>query len=520
MYTLDKLLQDTSAKRARLASKDGGDSIDYAEVWSSYNRYLVACLEQRRGLQLGNFCKIGWQTEKKAVQGSSKAKSVPYFQLTEQFARSYCPQEVGKLKQPSGDREISPMEEFNFSKAAIKYSQQLTKDQVFTGLRALVQQIGDVVADGQDVDITFGSVGRLQVREREPRFSFSRDLNNLIGGTDSMPNQDSFTEEVRRLPVAPSFSKRAPEEALGLEIGGGAAAEPMQSVPPLGMQPPQDNGYYRDEPPSRRSELRSCASEANMDSMRRTPNLTSQQYKREIAYKEAMDRHISEMEARASEAVREKEAWHQHVNDCLFQERDEIQVKRSRAQQNQYFLRQQVQWREKQKKEQRKDEIIAASAHEFPKFTEPAATEMKEFMAGQAARVRADLDEQVRTNNTLRNLQKRRERSLEVDQLEANRMEMAMLREADRAKKAYDKEALATAWNSEIRMKNIWKAIESHNKVGSHASTHAPQVLSVDQIPPSRAGSTMSSAGRLMTGSSRRVPLGASSSLSKLTGKM
>merc|ERR1711977_491087 len=128
--------------------------------------------------------------------------------------------------------------------------------------------------------------------------------------------------------------------------------------------------------------------------------------------------------------------------------------------------------------------------------------------------MRADLDEQVKTNNTLRNLQKRRERALEVDQLQANRMEMAMLREAERAKKAYDKEALATAWNSEIRMKNIWKAIDNHNKVGSQAGSQGPQVLSMDQIPPSRGSSTVS-AGRIMTGSSRRVPLGASSSLSK-----
>merc|ERR1711959_347550 len=149
-----------------------------------------------------------------------------------------------------------------------------------------------------------------------------------------------------------------------------------------------------------------------------------------------------------------------------------------------------------------------------------AAAEMKEFVAGQQARVRADLDEQVRTNNTLRNLQKRRERALEADQLQANRMEMAMLREAERAKKSYDKEALATAWNSEIRMKNIWKAIDSHNKVGSQASSQPPQVLSIDQVPPSRGGTSVASAGRLMTGSSRRVPLGASNSLGKLEGRL
>merc|ERR1719440_2702066 len=225
------------------------------------------------------------------------------------------------------------------------------------------------------------------------------------------------------------------------------------------------------------------------------------------------------MESRAQEAVNEKEAWQGHMDDCLMQERDEMQVKRARAQQNQYFLRQQVQWREKQEKEQRKDDIVASSAHDFPTFTEPAEKEMKEFVSGQQARVRADLDEQVRTNNTLRNLQKRRERALEVDQLQANRMEMAMLREAERAKKAYDKEALATAWNSEIRMKNIWKAIDNHNKVGSQAGSQPPQVLSMDQIPPSRGGSSTVSAGRIMTGASRRVPLGASSSLSKLQGR-
>merc|ERR1711865_1176286 len=105
-------------------------------------------------------------------------------------------------------------------------------------------------------------------------------------------------------------------------------------------------------------------------------------------------------------------------------------------------------------------------------------------------------------------------RAVETDQLSANRMEMAMLREAERAKKSYDKEALATAWNSEIRMKNIWKAIDSHNKVGtSQTGSHAAQVLDVGAVPLSRGSTAMSSAGRLMTGSSRRVPLGASSSL-------
>jgi hypothetical protein len=246
----------------------------------------------------------------------------------------------------------------------------------------------------------------------------------------------------------------------------------------------------------------------------RTNVLTAQQYKREIAFKEAMDRHIGEMEARASEAVKEKEAWHSHVNDCLVQERDDIQMKRLRMRENSHFLKSQKSLNEERRREQRQEDIVCASAHDFPRFTEPAEAEMKEFVKGQQSRMREDLDTQVRTNTTLRNLGKQRERQLELNQLEANRAEMALLRDAERAKKAYDREAMATAWNSEIRMKNIWKAIESHNKVGSVSQ---PEVL---EMPPSRGGSSIQSAGRIMTGSSRRVPLGASSSLSKLRNQM
>jgi len=516
MYTLDNLIQDVTAKRAKV---EKGEPMDYAEVWQSYLRYLGAVLEQRRGLQLSTFCRIGWQVEKKAVGG--KARSFPFFQLTEQFARANCPNEVSKIKAPLGDRELAAFEDFNFSKAAIKHSQALTKDQVFTGLRSLVQQLGEAVSNGEDIELDFGAVGRLLVREKEPRFSFSGALlGGEAGDTELAPSAPR-----ERGQQSAAFRKDAPADAvMSMGIQGNMQPQEMQQIPEQmpALQLDQDMGYQNEDmgyPDSRRSDqMSNVGSQLDVDG-RRTPMLTSQQFKREVAYKEAMDRHISEMENRASEAVGEKDAWQSHVGDCLNQERDEMQVKRSRAQQNQYFLRQQVQWREKQKKEQRKDDIVSASAHDFPKFTEPAEAEMKDFTNGQQARMRSDLDEQVRTNNTLRNLQKRRERALEVDQLQANRMEMGMLREAERAKKAYDKEALATAWNSDIRMKNIWKAIESHNKVGSAAGSNA-QVLNVGDIPPSRSGSNVS-AGRIMTGSSRRVPLGASSSMPRLgTGRL
>merc|ERR1712048_717946 len=73
----------------------------------------------------------------------------------------------------------------------------------------------------------------------------------------------------------------------------------------------------------------------------RTHVLSGQQFKREVAFKEAMDRHIGEMENRASEAMRERQAWHRHVDDCLAQERDDIMTRRMRMRENQYFVQQQ-----------------------------------------------------------------------------------------------------------------------------------------------------------------------------------
>mmetsp|Transcript_117918 Transcript_117918/g.366576 ORF Transcript_117918/g.366576 Transcript_117918/m.366576 type:complete len:540 (-) Transcript_117918:104-1723(-) len=534
MYTLDALFQDVAHRRGQVQKGSGGGlEAEYAEVWSSFIRYLVFCLDQRRGLNLSNFCRVGWHLEKKLNgQGSYR----PFFQLSDQFCRAYLTPDATRKHTTNAHAmagaELCPFEDFNFSKAAIRFS-SLTKDQVFTDLRSLVQRLGEVIADGREVEIAFGELGKLVARGGEPRFSFAAEVYTREG-LEAPPSAPAAGS----LRTAAAFQREVPKASVGLGVRGKQAAPedaPPQArqpalqttqpprTPPLTPEPaPMEEAYrgfssedmpLRGQTPSRRS-LASSGSAPSLSlggGGTRAPGLTNQQFKREIAYKEAMDRHISAMEARANEAVQEREAWQEHVVGCLEQERDEIQHKRVRNQQNLHFLQHQMQLGEQKRKDQRKEDIVTASAHDFPKFSEPADEELKDFVKGQQSRMRADLDEQVRTNNTLRNLSKQRERTLEVNQLETNRQEMAMLRNAERAKKAYDREALATAWNSEIRMKNIWKAIESHNKVGSQA----PDVLNTEALPPSRGGSTVS-AGRIMTGSSRRAPLGASSSLSRL----
>merc|ERR1712113_383338 len=101
------------------------------------------------------------------------------------------------------------------------------------------------------------------------------------------------------------------------------------------------------------------------------------------------------MEARATEAMQEREAWNAHVHQCLEQERDEIQEKRERNSLNLKFLQHQMALGEHRRKDQRKEDIIAASAHDFPKVGGDAddPQQAAAFIAGQQERMRNDLDE-------------------------------------------------------------------------------------------------------------------------------
>mmetsp|Transcript_69663 Transcript_69663/g.167204 ORF Transcript_69663/g.167204 Transcript_69663/m.167204 type:complete len:544 (+) Transcript_69663:142-1773(+) len=542
MYTLDALVQDAEKRRRSAGTKDS--DADPLEVWSTFSSYARACLNQKKGLSLATFCKLGWAIDR--GYGRNIVHK-PYFQLSDQFCRAFVPQELRRIA-PPGNKEFVPFEDFNFSKAAIKFSQQLTKDQVFAGLRAIVSLIGEALGDGREIDIEFGDIGRLVSRGGGAcNFVFASDLYIAEGLEVPQATQDAPVDVTRRS-SAPAFRASAPKEASKLGITGAAPAMQKDTAAPAvnGNRAAAANGRVRTPagraPPPQEQQLppqpqlssqlleqqqqqqllasqsapalQSPVSEAGSGT-----TLTNAHVKRELAYKEAMDRHITELETRATEVVKERATWQQHIRDCVDQEKDESDARRDRAKQNQHFLLEQMNWDERRRVHQRAEDIEAASAHGAPKLkSQMTSDEARQYELGKQARMREELDEQVKTNQTLKNMHKQKEMLMEVGQIEANRREMSLLRNAERAKKAYDREALATAWNSDIRMKNIWKAIENHNKIGMHPV--APPSPGADSVPPSRAGSTMSSAGRIMTGSQRRLPLGAANSLEKLQAQI
>merc|ERR1719389_79856 len=148
----------------------------------------------------------------------------------------------------------------------------------------------------------------------------------------------------------------------------------------------------------------------------------------EHAFHEAMDRHISEIENQAVEAVREKEKWEGHLQRCLMQERQDMEWRRALAKENSDLLQHQMALNEKKRADGRQQYIEGASAHDFPNFTDPPLQELKDYSKSKQQELRMELDAQVQANIQIKEQQKLREKKLESGQVEACKNEIAELR--------------------------------------------------------------------------------------------
>merc|ERR1719146_181591 len=235
--------------------------------------------------------------------------------------------------------------------------------------------------------------------------------------------------------------------------------------------------------------------------------------KQNFAYKEALERHITEMEIRASEAVKERQQWENHIARCLQQERQDFEKKRALNQENQEYLTAQMRWNEEARHDQRRHMVEVASSHDFPHFSEPPEAQLQLAMKDQQSKFRNDLDFQVRTNNALREMSRQKERELENSQLEANHAELKNMRDAERTRKDADKSALTQSWDQEIKMKGIWKAIENHTNAAAHSQPLQAGVQPDFGSAGSDNRAMLRSSSGASTTSSRRVPGGMHMSL-------
>lgn len=538
MYKAEDLIDDAAKKWGTITRRGN----DLREVWDAINRYVTAVMQKKQTLNVSNFCKIGWKVEEPVM---GKPRMRPYFHLADSFAKTHNLDVRSQV--PVSDKYLALVEEFNYSKAALRFSQGLTKDAVFMGLRAITQQLGEALGSGQRVSVEF-EVGTLIGVDKKVNFAFAAECYLQEG----LEVPASATQAVAYRPSA-TFSKPS-KDALTLSLQGSNQLATMVKATPLGgwndSGPPIGSGtstlllpeLLPGRPVTGATEMTGSAA-----------SLPSNSSRQDRVQQEALERHLAEVAAEAAAAIAENEEWEGHLKRCLDEEQKDAEWRRALAKDYASKLEDQMRATEQRRIEGRQHAIEQASLHDFPNFTETPELSVYEYIRERRNHLKQDLDQQVDVKRRLKLAAKQREWEQEVGHLEASIRELAAMRVEESAKREQDKTTLAQAWAKDKQLHHIKKAIEDYRKapnrsdlsdlvpalggssangarsmgVGAAGATahgeakqvaHAqgpqqvsqPLALPLGQLPSPGDGPASS---RPPTGSVRRMPLGAAASL-------
>mmetsp|Transcript_3505 Transcript_3505/g.6840 ORF Transcript_3505/g.6840 Transcript_3505/m.6840 type:complete len:584 (+) Transcript_3505:114-1865(+) len=539
-YGLKQLLDDASARlRSNAIGQSSGPQgrqqrqQTMEQVWEVVDRYCSACLEQKRGLVLQNFCRIGWLATK--LRGSSTWR--PYFQLLDSFCRNWgvtAPRSFCAAQ----DQDLCPIEEFNFSKAAIRFSAQLTRDVVSAGLRALVQQIGQAMSQGRQVVLDL-SFGRLVAEDRIVRLDFSPEL---LMGQDMEPHELQQLSEVETdapRPVA-TFSATGPsrQQLRGLNVIVSKASQGEQPQKPAGGRSGHSSGSAVGSTAQRvTAAIPRAADGSGGVATPRQPNARSQHVN--ATYSEALHREITALEMRASEAMRDRAEMEGGIIRDAMQETRRKAERQSQERQNAEFLQRQMEAREARRQTERaaasneregegaqqqrqrpptmpaldlatleRRNMLTSTARETharslsssaggqpPGSARGRPPTASSFGGGGGGggdwndngrrRARSELGEalkgQMQANRDRREASKDFERYVEKTRLEQDQQDTEARVAFVKAAKAREREELNSAWREEKRLRDIKRSIEAI-ELG-----RAPQPLTHRRQPPSSA---------------------------------
>lgn len=514
-YTLTSLLEDAEKRQqGSRKSTPGSQGHDLHEVWATVDRYVSACLEEKRGVKLPNFCNIGWQ----ATKLREKTVHRPYFHIADSFCRNHGI-DVSKQGALVDPKDLCSMEEFNFSKAAIKFSQALTKDHVFSGLKLISHQLGEVVSQGRAISVEM-SFGKFVAREKELRLVFSSGLYAAHG-----LEVPSSAKESGYKPPAPTFGAAPTAETLqslnlhGGSVGGsavGSAVSGRSGARGSKHRQPSDLGVghnrSRNATPGDGADIftlgagrgDACFPSIDEDALCEPSNdfQPGNEYLapcsevgsqvpsccEKNAHEEALHRHITQLELRASEAMRDRsvvDSEAQKANAKETGKRDEHQDKNRR---HCDALRLQIEAKQKRRQDARDadrradDSASIVSGNGMGAWQALASVSMGEmsaappappaeppreregpsadYLARQQEEMRRDLDAQVEAKKLRKETHRQWERRFERQLVDATHEEIALQKDAENAMRAREKEELTTAWQQESHVRDIRKQIE------------------------------------------------------------
>lgn len=474
-YIVDRLLEDSEKRRPLGPGKHqnpGERKPSMRDVWTVLNRYVVACMEERRGVIVPSFCKISWLDRGVA--------SRPTFQLLETFCRTYNVIAAPGLA-VSNVPETS-IEMLDFTKAAIKYSRNLSKDNVFIGLRTIVQVLGEAVSSGRSLLLEF-DFGKFSASDRKVVFDFDRRIYEThaveIPGTSQTSAQTQHSQN------GPVLSEETLSRfTLACERIQRDASSNQESK----TNPTKVDGWTYSRHGTA-DVLGADTSDAGCEPSSRCPRSASHgrmlNCKRSLCGSEdALSRHITSLEIRASEALRDR-AQIEEAHLCAIVELQQKRASRQKQMEEHrdHLLRQmqekdnrrQLQLAQSKLQEsqqpcvpsvnsmiaQRRRDILTSYEKTRQAKQSVPAQECKSVPDPDKRAFREALDEQVQSKQAQKAALKQFERNIEASIVESDTKDARARVESAIRAKAHDRELLLQAWREEIDIRDIQKSIEA-----------------------------------------------------------
>ena len=170
-YGLSDVIAECMRDHARVNTLARGQTEDnkaaiYRESWSAMNAWVESRLCKRKGAELPMLGLFSWEI-KHADDGQTYSR--PIFVMSESFIKDHKVRRQRIHTIPN----IVKAEEINYSKLAIKFSKNLTKNMIFNGTRDVLKKIGEFVEKNYEFEIEW-SFGALKCKERKVRFEFNQ----------------------------------------------------------------------------------------------------------------------------------------------------------------------------------------------------------------------------------------------------------------------------------------------------------------------------------------------------------
>lgn len=114
---------------------------------------------------MSGFASFCWEM----LEKNGETHCRPLFLVADSFVKTF------RVRRPRIHNipQLTPIEEVNFSLLAIKYSKNLTKDMMFSGIRDIVRKIGEFIFRGYEMQIDF-PFGTLYAKESRVKFVFNQ----------------------------------------------------------------------------------------------------------------------------------------------------------------------------------------------------------------------------------------------------------------------------------------------------------------------------------------------------------